>query len=219
MSKTRQWIALAAAVVLAVLGLGWFLLVSPMRSEAAELTSQTEQQQLQTATLTRQLQVLRGQAAELPAQQSRLAELEKELPETVALPELIRLLTAAGAETGVEIVSMAPSAPVASGAISEVPFTLVVNGGYFNLEQFLGALEDLPRAFLVAGFSLAPEAQDSSELQMTLNGKVFTKAVPVDAASPAAAGAAAAPTTDTATDTAPETAADADVVQSAVSTS
>ena len=210
MSKTRQWIALGVAAVLAVLGLGWFLVISPTRSEAAELTASAEQQQAQTATLTSQLQVLRAQAAELPAKQARLTELQRELPEDVALPELIRLLTAAGADTGVELASMAPSAPVASGEIAEVPFTLVVNGSYFNLEQFLGALEDLPRAFLVSGFSLAPKGEDATKLQMSLTGKVFTRQVPATPGAPAPADPTAAGSTDPA---AAAPAADAEVVQ------
>jgi Tfp pilus assembly protein PilO len=192
MSKTRQWLALGGAAVLAVLGLGWFLVISPTRGEAAELVAQTEQQQAQTAMLTSQLHVLRAQAAELPAQQARLGELQEELPETAALPDLIRLLTVAADETGVELSSMAPSASVASGDIAEVPFTLVVEGGYFNLEQFLGALEDLPRAFVVGSFSLAPKGEDPTALELSLNGKVFTKQMPAGAAAaPGAAGGAA----------------------------
>ena len=232
MTKTRQWIALGLAAVLAVVGLGWFLVISPARSEAAELTASVEQQAAQTATLTSKLQVLQAQAAELPAQQARLTELQRELPETVALPELIRLLTHAADDTGVELTSMAPSAPVASGEIAEVPFTLVVDGSYFNLEQFLGALEDLPRAFLVSGFSLAPQGEDTSELQMSLTGKVFTRQMPEAAGAPAAADPAAdatdaAATDGAATDAATDAAAtdsgspatDTQVVQPATSTS
>ena len=195
MSKTRQWLALGAAALLAVLSLGWFLVLSPLRGEAAELTTRTEEQRAQTAVLTSKLQVLRAQAAELPAQQARLVELQAELPDTVALPQLIRLLTTAAEQTGVELTSMAPSAPVASGDVAEVPFTLVLRGSYFNLQQFLGALEDLPRAFLVSGFSLAPEGEAGTDLEMSLTGKVFTRQMPVDPA--AAAPGAGAPGTVT----------------------
>ena len=199
MSKTRQWLALGAAALLAVLSLGWFLVLSPLRSEAAELTARTEEQRAQTAVLTSKLNVLRAQAAELPAQQARLVELQAELPETVALPQLIRLLTTAAEETGVELASMAPSAPVANGDVAEVPFTLVLKGNYFNLQQFLSALEDLPRAFLVSGFALAPEGEAGTDLEMSLTGKVFTRQLPVDpaAAAPAPGTAGtAAPATD-----------------------
>lgn len=220
MSKTRQWTALGAAAVLSVLSLGWFLVISPMRGEAAELVAATEAQQLHTAALTSQLQVLRAQAAELPAQQARLAELQQELPETVALPDLIRLLTAAADEAGVELTSISPSAPVANGTLAEVPLALTVDGTYFNLQQFLGALEDLPRAFLIAGFSLAPQGDDSTELQLSLNGKVFTQQLPNGpaAATVPPAGTTASATTGHGTAT-PDAATGAEPVPSTASTS
>ena len=36
MDKAKQWIALAAVAVIAILAAGWFLVVSPKRSEAAD---------------------------------------------------------------------------------------------------------------------------------------------------------------------------------------
>lgn len=69
--------------------------------------------------------------------------------------------------------------------LTAVPVTLLTGGGFFQNEQFLSALEDLPRSFLVTGVSIAASSTagasaapavgtlDTGELQLTITGNVF----------------------------------------------
>jgi type IV pilus assembly protein PilO len=184
-SKMKQWVALTAVGVLAVVAAGWFLLISPKRGEAAEVRAQVVSQESTNAGLQTQLAMLKAQQKTLPAQQARLAMVAAKIPDNPALPALIRALSAAADDAGVELLSMSPGAaatvttaaaaaplaagttpgtPVSSaassgynpGVLSSIPLTLNVVGGYFQVEQFFDKLENLTRAAKVTGFTLAP---------------------------------------------------------------
>ncbi|HEY5183741.1 MAG TPA: type 4a pilus biogenesis protein PilO [Actinomycetes bacterium] len=116
MTRTRQWTVGTALLVVLMLVAGWFLLISPKRSEAADLQTQTTAQMAQNASLQNQIAVLQSQAKNLPAQQAELAAIRQHLPDNPALPGLVRSLTDAAAKSGVTLVSLAPSTPAAAPA-------------------------------------------------------------------------------------------------------
>ncbi len=113
MTDTRKWSALAVVLVAAIFAASWFLLISPKRSEAAELKGKAVSRADANARLEQQIQVLKAQQEDLPRQRARLATLRRQIPDNPALPSLIRDLTAAGRKTGVSIDSMSPAVPVA----------------------------------------------------------------------------------------------------------
>src|SRR4051794_22974478 len=183
MSKTRQWAMLTAVVCLAVLAAGWFLVIKPQRPHAAELRTTTQGVESQNATLRSAVSQLRQQQKDLPAQQKLLSQIATKVPDNPALPALIRQLSAAADGAGVNLLSLAPgqpavtSAPVgaatttttastsntssstaraAAAPLATIPLAVQVQGTYFNVEQFLSAVESLSRAMLVTGFSLTP---------------------------------------------------------------
>jgi Tfp pilus assembly protein PilO len=109
--KLKQWVALTVVGCLAVLAAGWFLVVSPKRSDAADLRTQAEQQRSTNVGLTAKLATLKAQARDLPKQQAALATVAAKIPDNPALPALIRALSAAASDAGVELVSLAPAEP------------------------------------------------------------------------------------------------------------
>ncbi|MCW2671713.1 MAG: hypothetical protein JWP14_302 [Frankiales bacterium] len=179
--KLKQWVALAAVASLVILAGGWFLLVSPKRSDAASLRSQTSDKQRANELLASQVATLKSQAKELPAQQAKLAAVAAKIPNNGAMPTLIRSLNKAAADTGVELVSLAPGQPTAVapaavttpatgsttarsaaaatsmvGTLQSVGVTMNVVGSYFQVAEYLDRLENLTRAFRVTGFTEAP---------------------------------------------------------------
>ncbi len=105
-AKMKQWVSLTAVGVIAVMAAGWFLLVSPKRGEAATVRAQVASQESANAALQTQLGMLRAQAKTLPAQQAKLALVAAKIPDNPALPALIRALSAAADDAGVELVSI-----------------------------------------------------------------------------------------------------------------
>ena len=231
MDKLKQWVALTVVGCLAVLAAGWFLLISPQRTEAEELREQAATTAAGNQTLRTQLAVLKAQAKDLPAQKAQLAAVAAKVPTDPALPSLIRALDGASTEAGVELLSIAPGpptavvapvapvAPAADGAVpaapvaavgpvlQSIPLAVDVVGGYFEVQQFLGNLEDLGRALRVTGVTLAPgtnpvaapdaraPADEGSVLKASVTGLVFVSAgaVPVTAVPPAPGAAVAVP--------------------------
>ena len=113
MSLTRKWSLLAAVLVVAIFAAGWVLLISPKRSDAADLRSQANAQEAQNARLVQKLEMLKAQQAELPKQRATLATLRTQIPDNPALPSLIRDLTAAARKVGASIDELTPEPPVA----------------------------------------------------------------------------------------------------------
>lgn len=253
MGKLKQWIALTALACVAVAAAGWFLVISPKRSEAASLQQQTAQQLTKNQQESTHLQVLKAQAKDLPKEQAKLAAVATKIPDNPALPGLVRALLDAANGAGVELVSITPGPPAAVGAttaaapvapstaapaaptgtrpaatgpaagtLSQIPIALNVVGDYFEVQQFLAAVEDLPRALRVQNLQVAPgtsptdkstkSTDDGRTLSATITGDVYmagnrpaaaaptapaapgtTAAVAGGAVAPAAAAAATAP--------------------------
>ena len=235
MDKVKQWVALTVVGALALLAGGWFLAISPKRSEAADLQAQVATQVSKNQTLAVELEVLKAKAQELPKKQADLAKVAAKIPTNPALPALVRALTAAATTAGVELVSVTPGPPVAAtpaappaatagaapapaapapvapapgapgaaaapasaaGTLAQILVTINVVGDFYDVEQFVANLEQLPRALKISNLVVAPgtsptagksggatSAADGRSLTTTITGSVFlaTGATPATA--------------------------------------
>ena len=111
MTRARQWSVLTAVACLAVMAAGWFILVKPQRTHASSLRSQASEVDQSNQALQSQIAHLRAQAKDLPAQQRTLAKIATQVPDSPALPTLIRQLSAAADSSGVNLVSLSPGQP------------------------------------------------------------------------------------------------------------
>ncbi|MFN2539346.1 MAG: type 4a pilus biogenesis protein PilO [Mycobacteriales bacterium] len=202
MDTLKKWTALAVVAALVILAGGWFLLVSPKRTDAAALRTQAAEKQRANLALQTQLAQLKAQAKDLPKQQAKLAAVAAKIPNNSAMPALVRALNKAASDANVELVSVSPAAPTpvvaaaaattataangtgaaaggtgAAGLLQQIPVTLNVVGSYFQVAQYLDRLEGLTRAFRVTGFVLAPGAnpvKPSISQASTDSGKVLS---------------------------------------------
>jgi type IV pilus assembly protein PilO len=212
MTKTRKLLIFTAVGILGVFAASWFLLLSPKRAEASQLRAQDQAAQEQIAHLNSQLAELKAQAEDVPAQDAQLVRLGKQIPSDPELPDLIRNLRKRANDTDVELVSIKPSAPMAytsttatsttsstsdttttGDGLMTVPLEVDISGSYAELENFVLALEDMQRSFLVTGFDITGSAAATSSssgsdpsassggavgskgpLTVTITGEVFT---------------------------------------------
>ena len=201
MDKMKQMVALTLLGALVIAAGGWFLLISPKRSDAAALRDQAAVKEQGNQVLVTQLAQLKAQAKALPAQQAKLAAVAAKIPGTTALPALVRALNAAADDTGVELLSISPGGPIAVdatgpvagtpttaksaagasvGTLQSIPVALNVVGSYFQVAEYLDKLENLARAFRVTGLSLTPglnpvksaTAQPNPETGKVLNASI-----------------------------------------------
>jgi Pilus assembly protein, PilO len=125
----------AAAVVLAVLILGWFVLVSPQRSKISTLDSQIDQTNTQIATTQAYVSN--------PATKKAIAQLPRfkaMVPDNPRMSRVIRQLAAAASSAQVQLDGITPGPQAANGSAQAVPITLTVEGHYGRLSKFLHLL-------------------------------------------------------------------------------
>jgi hypothetical protein len=201
MTKTRAWIAGAAAIGLLLVIASWFLLVAPQRSEAASLHEQVTSQRAVNDQIVLKTKQLQAQFASLPQRQAQLAEIRQQMPDNPALPSLVRALYQNAGSAGVELISIAPSTPAAltapvaaagaagasvtaaSTGVQQIQTTVIAEGSYAELTLYLQKLQrQTRRVFLVENLALAPIADaaagSSGGSSGTPSGAPLTKAGP-----------------------------------------
>jgi Tfp pilus assembly protein PilO len=199
--------------LLAYAAVGYFLLISPQRSKAAELkreTAATQQQISQYRTLAAQAK------ATPPIRVADLFRLTKAMPDSVDMAGLVLELSRVARESGIEFDSITPQAPAAATGYSSVAITLEFDGNYYELSDFLfrlrnlvrvrsGRLDAQGRLFVADSISFSespksfPRIKASVSVHAFMYGDVQAAAAPAAPAPGAPAGTSTTGTATTAT--------------------
>jgi Tfp pilus assembly protein PilO len=163
----RNELVLAGIGALLVLVAATMLLVRPTRQATAEAHAERDTAISDSQALRDQikaLEALKPKEAELKAQAEQA---KAEFPATPALPGLVDALQDAASQSGVDLGTVAPATPETSTVnptLAEITTTVAVNGGYFEIQDFLVRLENLvkgsdptrvtPRSVLVESVNL-----------------------------------------------------------------
>jgi Tfp pilus assembly protein PilO len=215
----RDRIVLMVIVTLAVLGGAWMLVVSPERKQAGTLATQLTSAEAQLASAEGQLADARGAQSRYADAYAAVVNLGKAVPPNQEVPSLIYQLSQATHQKNVEFASIASSSaaaasastPIAAAAgasgFSQMPFTFVFNGSFFDLEHLFGqlngfatqtasgALQVRGRLLTIQSLKLepltssAPTGKETSSKAPQLTGTITATAYQL-AASEAAAGQA-----------------------------
>lgn len=182
MIRRAPLLALLAAVLLAA---AFFVLVyRPLQAQQDALEAETAQLEARQAELDAQL-ALYAELAERQVQiRADLARLESLIPSNTAQPSLIRSLQLQADSSGVVINSVtfgdplvvAGAPPVGEdGALTEIPLTMIVDGGYVQAVDLFRRLEDdAERAILIDSVSMGESSEASFPvLTTTWTGSVF----------------------------------------------
>jgi Tfp pilus assembly protein PilO len=165
-SRSGALVAIVAGD-LVLLIMGWFLLVGPQRSTAASIKRAAAAAEAQAAQASAELS-----ASTTPVTQPKqpeiktayLYKLSKAMPMTTDMPNLLLELNQVVQQSGVQLSSISPSPPDATGTSS---ITLSVNGDFYSLTDLLyrlrslvsvhdGALDVSGRLFSVQSVGLTP---------------------------------------------------------------
>lgn len=124
-TQERLWLVGGAVAAFVMVLIGYFLLISPQRTETQNVKSQVADQQIQTAALQQRIDTLTAQSKDLPLYKSQLAALQLALPSSSGLPDLLRTLQALGNETLAQVSSLTVGPPTevsaAAGAVAPAP--------------------------------------------------------------------------------------------------
>jgi Tfp pilus assembly protein PilO len=215
--RHSRWLTVAAIVLadLVVAFVGWTMLISPQRQQAATTADAVnvtlaEIQAAQVPTTpTDTTPKQPKQPAILTANLYRLA---KAMPSSIDMPDLLLELDQVARAAGVSVLTIAPAPPTAATGYSVYPINLTVSGNFYTLSDLLyrlrrlvavrdGSLDATGRLFSVSTLALIPTAASG-------RGNLLNASLTVDAyvygVVPGAAGATTstpAATTTTTTDT------------------
>lgn len=194
------------AAILLVTVAWWFAFYSPANEQQAALEAETDQlitQQGQLRNQLAQLNDIREREVEIRADLSRL---EQFIPTTPGQASLIRQSQLAADASGVDFLTLAfeepeavdgaPSPAQAGLVLGQIAVTGSVEGGYFQIVDFLRRLEvEVTRAILVDSVQIEEGEDGFPQLQATFTARVFALVTqPVDPNAPPPADPNATPT-------------------------
>ena len=194
-------IALGALALLALALVGYLLLISPQRSEAARLEDEIQQtrQQLETRRAPRPVE---QPNAIRPADVRRVA---KAMPDRLPIAGIVLELNRVAGVSGLGFESIAPQAPVPLRGYQAVPLNVIVQGRFFDVREFIARVRNRAgvrdgridarggRLFAIETVDLAEGEDGFPQVRATLRINAFTFA----GGAPAGAGAATGATTTT----------------------
>jgi Tfp pilus assembly protein PilO len=163
---TRDRIVLMVIAVVVVLGAGWKLAVSPKRQQASKLETQLTEAKAQLSAAEGELSHAHAAQSQYAAAYASIVSLGKAVPASQEVPSLIYQLSRASDQKHVEFASItsassgsgpaaaastttsgasgasssASGAAAAQAGFSQMPFTFVFNGSYFDLEHLFQQL-------------------------------------------------------------------------------
>ena len=212
----RDRMVLIGIIVLAVVAGGWMLVVSPEREKAKTLAAEVSADQSALATAESQLSSARSAQSQYAKAYAAVVSLGKAVPASQEVPSLIFQLSQATNQRNVDFNSIvagaagsvpaaAGTSPVASAGFSQMPFTFVFNGGFFDLEHLFrqltsfathtssGGLQVSGRLLTIQSVKLSPEAAFGSPSgKQGLSGTITASAYVLPASQGLTAGATAA---------------------------
>lgn len=162
-TASRRQKLVAGAVALAVLGgVGYFIAVVPVETRLQTLRAQraTQQQELvRLRALAVELARVRHEAAEV---EKRLEIAKEKLPTEREIPALYRTLSDAAVQAGLAVALFQPQGPRIRDFYSEIPISLIAEGGYHDVGDFIGRVAALPRATMIGELKLTGPTIDTS---------------------------------------------------------
>ena len=116
----------------------------------------------------------RQSVADLPRFQAEFAALHERyemaaelLPTEKEMPGVLRRLTLAGQQCGVQFESFRPDPEVRKDHYTEVPIQLKIVGGYHQVGQFLAEIANMPRIMKVSNLQVATNPRKDDDETMT----------------------------------------------------
>ena len=171
--------ALAAVLVLAV---WWMFVFSPVRSDTSKVNAEIDSAKADTQSLEAENKQLEDLQARAPELQADLDRLSAAVPTSPELASFIDAANALGVETGVTWVSVSPTPPAAGGSADTVQLSMELEGGYFQVLDYLNRLESMPRLVVVDQVSLSASEDTATntggapKLNASLTGRIFSQA-------------------------------------------
>jgi type IV pilus assembly protein PilO len=167
-------ITLAVILFLLPVVLFYFFWFQPQSEKTANLTKQK-------ARITKELQVAKAKAANLPKLMAELEATQILFEETAALlpkekeiPSLLTNISALGRGSGLDFLTFKPSADIPKDFYSEIPIDIKVRGPYHNMGIFLDQVSKLDRIVTVSNITMGGPKKEGGEMLLNSSCRLVT---------------------------------------------
>lgn len=167
-------LAVVSAVLVSVAASYWFFLHQPKAEEVTMLRANAQQ-------LQRKLSNIRAVATNVGEFEQEVADLERELesalkqlPDSKQFEDLLRDISTAGKQVGVSIKSISREPEVPHDFYAEVPFRIVIEGGYHDLARFFERVGRLPRIVNVGALRVHVANETRTGTRLRVEGTATT---------------------------------------------
>jgi len=191
---------------------GWFLLVRPQGAKVTSLKAQATEVKAKIDAYHQQVAAVRAAPKIEVADVYRLA---KAMPDRLDMPDLLLELSQLARDTGIRFDSISPQAVAPIGSYAVVPISVMFQGNFYNLADFLyrlrslvsvhaGRLDATGRLFSVDTLTFNESTLKFPQIQATLviDAFVYGSGVPAQAPIPTTPTTTTTTTTTTSTTTA-----------------
>jgi Tfp pilus assembly protein PilO len=180
MTRVQVLLVALAAVLLVVLF--WFLAWQPGQEERDELEQQIAAVQVRQQELTAERGRLREVRERAPEIEAEIATAHRIIPTFADVPGVLRLLQSTADDSGVVLRVVQPTRPQqldpAPAGLSFIGLTLQLEGGYFQIVDFLRRIEDptiTARGLRWEGATLTRDDDAYPVLEVALTGSLYTQ--------------------------------------------
>ena len=171
-------LGIGALLILAILGLGYFLLFKDQLAEYDAAKAKEVELKESYANKSVQAASLENLKAELAALHTSFNQLLQQLPTDKEIPNLIQELNQAASTNNLRLGALSPLEPVNDGAIQRLPYKLAISGQYGQVAKFARDIGGLSRIITLSQLDMA---KDDKTGQINLNAIANTyKARPVE---------------------------------------
>ncbi|HEX5616481.1 MAG TPA: type 4a pilus biogenesis protein PilO [Acidimicrobiia bacterium] len=202
----RRGVALFAVAAVAIVALWWTLVYSPRGDQLDDAKVELETAQGEQQALQAQLARLEDINENLPEIDADLAKLSGLVPPTADLAGFILGMNDLANQSGIDWISVSPTPPAAQGTgFATIGLNITVEGGFFQVLDYLNRLEDFDRLVVVEGVNVTGGSTggegtdgavvDSSGLAVSMTARMFTTQQPGVATTTTTAPAATTTTT------------------------
>jgi Tfp pilus assembly protein PilO len=171
----RRNLAILAVALVVLTVAFFFLLWNPQTGRIDDARKRADTEEQNVNALRVELARLQALQKDAPALREQAAKFEAAMPSDPHLAEFILLVQDASNASGIDWVSVSPSPPAAgtTQGVSVIGIQMNVNGGYFQVQDFLVRLESLERAVKISTVNLAPGPGGLPQLAASLSMQMF----------------------------------------------
>lgn len=171
--KPKQQVLITAIVLAALIAVFIIFFIVPkiIQVGSTSVEEQSALTQLNTAKSSySQLEELKKTSRKT---EYELMTLERQTPGDAELPSLLMQLQDISAKSGINVISIKPTAPVQKNDYQEVPLEIEINGYFFSLLDFVYRVEKLPRIINITAIDVQEGEAKLPNIKVVVQATTF----------------------------------------------